>query len=1175
MPVFRAADVELWETLLKRETYVKPELHRSTERLEIQITDFYCRDIYEEKGLVPTEKFQKYYLDEYAADDTSDEEGDPRVAVDAPMTGRTLNVCIFGTDKFGNSVALNVKGFYPHIYIKSSEREEVKKILTYRLGRKYQNCYKITSEKKIPYYNSESVTCDFLKLEFNNANALNIAIRALSYSKFKGNCYETNYGTMIKFIHTANLDATGWVSVDWNKLKKCANLTHCQFEYYCDMVNLVPFDSPVTAPRIRESYDLEATSDDGKFQNMEREQEYIIQNSVHLEYDGFINTNSELEQRGLKRLPQLLFTLKRCELITKQDRIDAFMESARITDTRTVQMAICKILNPEWEPPKLRKGHMPNMIGPYKLEEIFEMIEEPIVIECTSNEELLMAYSMFLQAMDVDIRTGYNIFNYDEVKLKIDMTKNGTFETCRTAMNRIRDAPCPYYSRVIGSSGMGENNVNYFDMPGRVTYDTMKMIQRGFKKYSGYSLDFLLETELKMHKVKFSTNDIIDNYNMGRPENIKRIGVYCMHDSFCTQMLTNTLKHTLLCTALGKQSYANLRTMFINGQGKPLHSVNVYEAHKTGRVFNDVKGHEKKQYGGGTVFDAISGLYIHPNTKLVDEMREPRNETQASSAQIKLSSGTTREAAHALGKLLLCNVYEVDGVFVLDFNSLFPSIIREFNLSQDTIYGGKGRPPNYELYQQLEYIKPNGQRVEVWVMYDERRGGRRGTLPRILDNIMSTRDKYKKLSEEAKIKIDKEVYDMIQQACKVQNNSIYGVSSANISPIYHEHIGPLVTYNAGKCLLMLKEYTETRYPFIRVAYGDTDSNFNAVDASPAEPGDEELVPDHPHNLPPHLGEPYESPNWRPPVTRGFVRRLMRVIALGQKLEKEFNQWLIDEKGFKYIGLKYEKTFPFLYLQTKKHYAGPMYVGKPTMEKMGITGLPQVRRETPGFVSVILNGILNRFMAGEPISVIADMCKETIQALYAGKLDLTYLQMSCKIKPVESYKNVEREAHMVLATILRERDFINAPRTNDRISYVYIKVPSTYSDLATGKERKMPRALVPKGGSNKKGGRDCRFYIHNKTGEDIEPEQLPKMTETGLVGSSEFGWKDITIRIEETEHVRANKLRVDYDYYIEKDVIQRLVTFLRVAMNDSDIREFIKYVLGARITVFGSLDKYFK
>ncbi len=147
-------------------------------------------------------------------------------------------------------------------------------------------------------------------------------------------------------------------------------------------------------------------------------------------------------------------------------------------------------------------------------------------------------------------------------------------------------------------------------------------------------------------------------------------------------------------------------------------------------------------------------------------------------------------------------------VVVVDFASLYPSVIKSWNLSYETV-----RCPHKDCKDNTIPGTPH------WVC---RR--RRGLMAKIVGYLRDLRVYiYKPLSKEAKDTMIREQYKVVQSALKVFINASYGVFGADTFPLYCPPVAESTTalgrYSIIKTLKMAYKLG------IPVLYGDTDSLF--------------------------------------------------------------------------------------------------------------------------------------------------------------------------------------------------------------------------------------------------------------------------------------------------------------------------------------------------------------
>ena len=151
-------------------------------------------------------------------------------------------------------------------------------------------------------------------------------------------------------------------------------------------------------------------------------------------------------------------------------------------------------------------------------------------------------------------------------------------------------------------------------------------------------------------------------------------------------------------------------------------------------------------------------------------------------------------------------------VAVFDIKSMYPNIIRTYNLSPET------------------YDPKNGD-IRVPGKEHRYRSEPRGLLPMIEDELFALRQEYKKRMKQAKDEEERRIWDMKQQAVKVILNAVYGFTGQKGSRLYHVPTAESVTA-FGRAIIrdflsnVVREFPETGE--LEVIYGDSVSKDSKI-----------------------------------------------------------------------------------------------------------------------------------------------------------------------------------------------------------------------------------------------------------------------------------------------------------------------------------------------------------
>jgi len=120
-----------------------------------------------------------------------------------------------------------------------------------------------------------------------------------------------------------------------------------------------------------------------------------------------------------------------------------------------------------------------------------DKIEGAEVVACETEQEVLLEWTRFIQKLDPDIMTGYNIFGFDYSYLYYRAQELDCVEDF-SKLSRLPDYQSILLEKSLSSAALGDNTMRFIDMTGRVQIDLLKVIQRDHNLGS-YKLDNVAE----------------------------------------------------------------------------------------------------------------------------------------------------------------------------------------------------------------------------------------------------------------------------------------------------------------------------------------------------------------------------------------------------------------------------------------------------------------------------------------------------------------------------------------------------------------------------------------------------------------------------------------------------------------------------------------------------------
>ena len=383
----------------------------------------------------------------------------------------------------------------------------------------------------------------------------------------------------------------------------------------------------------------------------------------------------------------------------------------------------------------------------------------PDVESFETEAALLEAFQKYLQKIDPDILTGWNIFGFDLEYLHMRAARTGA----STVWGRLKDCPIEEVTvKNLSSSALGNNELKMTPMKGRYVFDLFQDVKREHKLES-YSLNNVSKHFLKDQKNDMPVKEIFSRYKEGDPARLGEVAEYCIKDTELPHALMEKLCQIQNQVEMAKACWVPLAFLSERGQQIKVFSQMAYKARQLNFIIPTFRGGPPADegYQGATVLDAQTGAYYGPIT-------------------------------------------------ALDFASLYPSIMCAHNLCYSTLV----MDARYDNLPGVEYEQFGPYRFAQGVQ---------SLLPTILTDLKAFRKKAKKLMAQNEGTPLEAIYNGQQLAYKISMNSIYGFTGASKGMLPLVAIASTVTMRGRQMIDETKNYVEANFPGAKVRYGDTDS----------------------------------------------------------------------------------------------------------------------------------------------------------------------------------------------------------------------------------------------------------------------------------------------------------------------------------------------------------------
>ncbi len=502
----------------------------------------------------------------------------------------------------------------------------------------------------------------------------------------------------------------------------------------------------------------------------------------------------------------------------------------------------------------------------------------PYIIWLKNEKQLLMELVKQVAVIDADIFIGWNVINFDFSLLQ----KRMDLHNIKFAIGRDSSAP-------RWRTNNNNTDQQFIEIAGRVVLDGIDLLKTATYNFPSFSLDNVAKTLLGIgKKVKDVANidnrmqEITDNFL----HNKSALAAYNLED--CRLVWLIFEKTQLLAFAQLRSQLTGLAIDRVGGSVAAFTNLYLPKLHRSGYVAPNMGDGESDLVSpGGYVMNSTPGLY--------------------------------------------------NNILVLDFKSLYPSIIRTFKIDPMGLIEG------------LKDVANASDNKRAIKGFDGAHFSReKHFLPDIITSLWQERDKAKLQKNAA-----------LSQAIKIIMNSFYGVLGSIGCRFFDPRLSGSITKRSHDILKTTKSWIENKG--YRVIYGDTDSIFVHVG------NDKSLSQSK------ALGNELQeliNKKWQQHITDEFNLPC----ELEIEFETHFTKFLMPtirgqdiRKGQKNIG-------------TKKRYVGLVD------EKLVFKGMETVRSDWTQISKVFQQNLYKLAFNGEPVDeYIITMVGEIKKGLHDGKL----------------------------------------------------------------------------------------------------------------------------------------------------------------------------------------------
>uniref|UniRef100_A0A671T8K0 DNA polymerase n=1 Tax=Sinocyclocheilus anshuiensis TaxID=1608454 RepID=A0A671T8K0_9TELE len=567
------------------------------------------------------------------------------------------------------------------------------------------------------------------------------------------------------------------------------------------------------------------------------------------------------------------------------------------------------------------------------------------IVEIAGTERTLLGFFLAkMHKIDPDVLVGHDIFGFDlEVLLqRINVCKVPHW----SKIGRLRRANMP---KLGGRSGFAEKSATC----GRLVCD-VEISAKELIRCKSYHLTELAAQILKTERVVVPPENI-RNFYSDSPHLLYLLELTWMDAKLILQIMCelNVLPLALQITNIAGNVMS--RTL-MGGRSERNEYLLLHAFHEKNFIVPDKQFFKKPQQDLDENIDSGKGK----------------------------SNKTRKKAAYAGGLVLDPKVGFYDKfILLLDFNSLYPSIIQEFNICFTTVERGATNAHKKTEEDDDEIPELPDQSLEM------------GILPKEIRKLVERRRQVKHLMKQADLNPDVYLqYDIRQKALKLTANSMYGCLGFSFSRFYAKPLAALVTHKGREILMHTKEMVQRMN--LEVIYGDTDSimiNTNSTN-------------------------------------------LEEVFKLGNKVKSEVN------KLYKLLEIDIDGVFKSLLLLKKKKYAAlmvePQGDGKYTT-KQELKGLDIVRRDWCDLAKECGNYVIGQILSDQNRDTIVENIQKHLievgEKVANGSIPLNMFEIHKSLtKDPQDYPDKKSLPHVHVALWINSQGGKKV-KAGDTVSYV--------------------------------------------------------------------------------------------------------------------------------------------
>lgn len=545
---------------------------------------------------------------------------------------------------------------------------------------------------------------------------------------------------------------------------------------------------------------------------------------------------------------------------------------------------------------------------------------------------------------------------------------------------RMRELRVDHWSRIGRFRRAGwpklRNGWNLGLMRGRLCCDLGSDVGKSMISSTTWSLTEMVGTHLKVTREDIDPDDVPSYFDAAapNPQQLLTFVQHCEVDTFFQMSLAHKVQILPLTKQLTNLAGNTWARTLSGGRAERNEYILLHDFHRRKFVVPDKVSSGKKAAAAKAAAAAEAEAEDGVETGTKSSKKNKRD---------KFKGGLVFDPKRGLWDRY---------VLVMDFNSLYPSIIQEFNIDFTTVDRSRwnAEEANDQDEELMEGV-PDIPSSDV----------SQGVLPNLIAKLVERRRQVKSLMKDKRAPAHKQLqWNVKQLALKLTANSMYGCLGFEGSRFYARPLAALTTFKGREILTATKELAESLG--LDVIYGDTDSvmiNTNAVTYAQAA----------------RIGADFKK----------AVNERYKLLEID--IDAVFERMLLLQKK-KYAARKIDEVEVLASGEEKK---------KVSTE---IKGLDMKRREYSALSKNVSSYVLEQILSGEStenvVAAIHTYLGEVGEAVRGGSIPLEdYIIFKRLGKDPKAYgSNIAGQPHVHVALQMQQRGL--GARMGDVIPYIF-------------------------------------------------------------------------------------------------------------------------------------------